>query len=324
MINLGYSYKNINLKTTPNKKTTLAKLKRSSDEEKVDILKKKFEANIRNLEKILKWNAQNGIYMYRIPSEFMPFAGLEWIREIWDPYTIYKDELLRIGQLANDLDQRLSVRPNRYVVLSSPKDKVVHNSINQINSQAEVLSSMNLKYQPLIDIQMGGHYNDKAGAFSRFKSNYEKLSDEAQMYLVIENDPKMYAPDELYELYYDIKIPILYDWSHHQWHRGEWDPHYALNMCIDTFIDLGWSRPPKIHISSDVENAKRHHHTNYIRPYDFIQMCLDLTYEGPLDVMVEAKQSDEAVLQLRRQVLSISDNMELYEEDESAHETSSQ
>ncbi|AMM44906.1 UV damage endonuclease [Bacillus phage SP-15] len=319
MISLGYACVNTSLGVSPNRKTTIARLKRtSSEEKKINILRSKMEANIKNLESILIWNAQNGIHLYRIPSEFVPLASLEWARNIWNPYETYKEEFKRLGQLANELDQRLSFHPGQFVVLSSKRDSVTHNSIAEIDYHAKVLTMMNLKYQPIINIHGGGHYGDKESALARFKENYRKLSDEAQMYLTVENDQNTYTPDELYELYYDLKIPILYDWTHHHWNRGQWDPQYALNMCIDTFVQLGWKRPPKVHISSDVPDSRRHKHDLFVKPSDFMEMYLSLEYEGLIDVMLEVKMKDKAVLRLRDQLVRISGNMDQYEEVQSS------
>lgn len=279
------------------------------------ILRGKLESNFRALEKVLRWNAENGIYLYRIPSEFIPLASLEWSHQFWDPYELYKDEFKRLGQLANELDQRLSFHPGQFTVLSAKRESVVTNAIAEIEYHSKVLTMMNLKYQPIVNIHGGGHYGDKSAALGRFKENFKKLSDEAQMYLTVENDHTAYSPDELYELYYDLKIPILYDWTHHKWNRGQWDAQYALNMSIETFTELGWNRPPKIHISSDVEGTRRHKHADYLLPSDFMEMYLALDYTGPLDVMMEVKAKDQAVLELRRQLLLISNNLDENEEE---------
>ncbi|WJZ23540.1 UV DNA damage repair endonuclease [Listeria phage LIS04] len=309
-VNLGYACVNLELGVSPNRKTTIAKMKRTeSIDDRLGILRGKLESNIRNLESILRWNADHNINLYRIPSEFIPLASLPWIMEFWNPYEEYKSEFARLGALANDLDQRLSFHPGQFAVLSAKRDEVVKNAVSEINYHAKVLSMMNLKYQPIVNIHGGGVYGNKAEALSRFKDNFRKLSDEAQMYLTVENDQTSYSPDELYELYYDLKVPILYDWTHHKWNRGKWDAAYALDMCIQTFIDLGWSRPPKIHLSSDVAGSRRHRHDNFINPSDFMEMYLALDYSGPLDVMLEVKSKDRAVEKLRSQILEIYNNM---------------
>jgi UV DNA damage endonuclease len=89
----------------------------------------------------------------------------------------------------------------------------------------------------------------------------------------------------------------MFDYHHYKANPGDAPLEELLPRFVATWKNTG--RPPKVHLSSPKDDkAYRSHHDyvslDYVLP--FFKMMAEFTDE--LDVMVEAKQKDRAVLQL--------------------------
>jgi len=115
--------------------------------------------------------------------------------------------------------------------------------------------------------------------------------------LTVENDDKasMYSVKDLYHGVYEvIGIPIVFDYHHHRFCTGDLTEQQALEMAISTWGDI----TPVVHYSesrSEEQNDKsirEQAHSDYI--YDYID-----TYGNQVDVMVEAKMKELAVMRYK-------------------------
>jgi UV DNA damage endonuclease len=137
-------------------------------------------------------------------------------------------------------------------------------------------------------------YGDKIAAMDRFCTNFEKLSNSVKSRLTIENDDKasMYSVKDLMYIHNKINIPIVFDYHHHQFCTGDLIEQHALDLAITT-----WPKgiTPAVHYS---ESKALHENNIKVKPQahsDYIQK-LPETYNNDVDIMVEAKQKDLAIL----------------------------
>ena len=149
-----------------------------------------------------------------------------------------------------------------------------------------------------INIHIGGVYGDKKSAMERFCKNFERLPESVKSRLTVENDDKatMYSVKDLYEgVYKVIGIPIVFDYHHHQFCTGGLSEEDALEVSISTWpTDI----VPVVHYS---ESRSREYEDPKIRPQahsDFIIDKID-TYGNTIDIMVEAKQKELAVIKYK-------------------------
>ena len=148
-----------------------------------------------------------------------------------------------------------------------------------------------------INIHVGGAYGEHDKAMARFCKNFKRLSAGAQARLTVENDDKasMYSVKDLMYLHEHIGIPITFDYHHHKFNTGGLSEQEALELAMSTWPD---DIVPVVHYS---ESRSREYEDPKIRPQahsDYIIDYID-TYGNEVDIMVEAKAKELAVLRYK-------------------------
>ena len=198
--------------------------------------------NLRNLTKIVSWNNQNGIKVYRMSSNMFPWMSEYEFTDLPD-YDKICNLLKGIGTLAMENGQRLSFHPGQFCVLASPNEEVVLNAMNELDKSAQIMDLMGLPESRMakINIHVGGAYGDKKTALERFCKNFLRLQPSAQARLTVENDDKanMYSVKDLYEgVYKVVGIPIVFDYFHHKFCTGGMTEEEALKLAASTWGDI--------------------------------------------------------------------------------------
>ena len=148
-----------------------------------------------------------------------------------------------------------------------------------------------------INIQIGGVYGDKVSAMERFCTNFQRLPNSVKSRLTVENDDKatMYSVQDLYDgVYKVIGIPIVFDYHHHRFCDGGLSEQQALELAMSTWGDV----VPVVHytesrnIEQEDDKIRPQAHSDYV--YDYID-----TYDNRVDIMVEAKAKELAVLKYK-------------------------
>tara|TARA_R110002074_G_scaffold295826_2_gene467362 strand:- start:640 stop:1251 length:612 start_codon:yes stop_codon:yes gene_type:complete len=194
---------------------------------------------------------------------------------------------------------RLTSHPGPFNVLTSPHPHVVDNCINDLSTHGRVFDLMNLSHTPYnkINIHIGGVYGDKVSAMERFCTNFNRLPDSVKSRLTVENDDKasMYSVKDLYDgVYKVIGIPIVFDYHHHRFNDGGLSEQEALELAMATWGDI----VPVVHYS---ESRSEEYEDPKIRPQahsDYVYDYID-TYHNRVDIMVEAKAKELAVLRYK-------------------------
>ena len=198
--------------------------------------------NLRNLTKIISWNNQNGIKVYRMSSNMFPWMSEYEFTDLPD-YDKICNLLKGIGTLAMENGQRLSFHPGQFCVLASPNEEVVLNAMNELDKSAQIMDLMGLPESRMakINIHVGGAYGNKKTALERFCKNFLRLQPSAQARLTVENDDKanMYSVKDLYEgVYKVVGIPIVFDYFHHKFCTGDMTEEEALKLAASTWGDV--------------------------------------------------------------------------------------
>ena len=286
-MNLGYACINMSLGKSVTTNRTM--IKRTFLEKGLDYVSDCVIQNVADLERIIEWNEQNGIKMYRMSSDMMPWATEYQFEQLkdWNEIAII---LQRCGEKATKYGQRLSFHPGPFNVLVSPKEAVVQNTINDLEVHGRLMDALGLSKTPYnkINIHCNGVYGDKQSAMDRFIDNFKLLSDSVKSRLTIENDDKasMYSVKDLMYIHNAIKIPIVFDYHHHTFNTGNLSEQDALELAMST-----WPKDitPAVHYSESKEGSKPQAHSDYIKR-------LPETYGNVVDIMVEAKQKDLSIL----------------------------
>jgi UV DNA damage endonuclease len=270
------------------------------------MIKKTFEAkgkdyaadlaylNLCDLLTIIKWNVDNEIMVYRMSSDIFPWMSEYEITELYN-FSQISAKLTEIGNFVIESGIRVSMHPGQFDVLCSPNPAVVKKTIKDLNQHAQIMDLMGLpiNHRFPVNIHLGGTYGDKESAAQRFCENFTKLAESTQKRLVVENDDKaaQYSVRDLYLMVYKkIGTPITFDYHHHRFNTGDLTEEQAFSLAYST-----WDCTPLYHYSSckktfEDSSVIARSHADHV--YEKIR-----TYDHNIDIEVEAKSKDLAVIQ---------------------------
>lgn len=305
MQRLGYACINMQL----NKKgitTNRGMIKKTFNAKGIQYASELALANVRDFIEIIKWNEAHNIKFFRLSSDLCPWAS-EYNLEDLPDYTKIKTLLLGAGNLIKKYNHRITTHPGPFNVLCSPNEKVVLNTIQELSRHALIFDMIGLPNTPesKINIHCNGVFGDKISAMERFCKNFDRLPDNVKSRLTVENDDKasMYSVKDLMYIHNLINIPVVFDYHHHKFNTGDLSEQEALELAIST-----WSKDivPVAHYS---ESKSLHENNSKIKPQahsDYITEYIN-TYGNTVDIMLEVKQKELALIKYRNEVDRLSD-----------------
>jgi UV DNA damage endonuclease len=287
---LGYVAIALSIEATTNR---TCRLRNATDEH----LRKLIRANLTDLGSVLEFNGRNGLRMYRISSQIVPFAShpinqVRW----WDEFADVFDHLAEIVARHRF---RVSIHPGQFTVLSSPSLQIVEAAVKDVEWHARFLDCLRTDDSAKIVIHGGGAYGEKAEAMDRFVEAISRLPEGWRRRLVLENDERVYSVEDVLDLGKRVGIPVVFDWLHHWANPGESAPGDVTPLmarCFDT-----WKQedgPPKVHFSSQAPGGRLGQHADWIDAGEFARF-LSLAPDREFDCMLEAKKKELALLKLR-------------------------
>ena len=295
-MNLGYACINTELNTSkPRVTTNRGMIKRTFEEKGYDYCSQLALENVKDFKTILRWNIDNGIKLFRTSSDMIPWAS-EYLITVLKDYDEIYSILMQCGLLCESNNVRVTTHPGPFNVLCSPNNRVVDNTLAELSRHGQLFDMMGFRRTPYnkINIHCNGVYGDKIKAMERFCENFEKLPHSVTDRLTVENDDKesMYSVKDLMFIHDRIGIPIVFDYHHHKFNTGGLTEKEALQLAISTWpSDI----TPIVHYS---ESKSIHENNDKLKPQAHSDMINDLpdTYGYDVDVMVEAKSKEKAIL----------------------------
>lgn len=250
--------------------------------------------NVRDLLKVLQWNEEHDIRLFRVSSDMFAFWSQYELEDLPD-FEAISAALHEVGDYAKEHKHRLTYHPGPYVVLASPREDVAEKSIIELNRHSQVLDLMGFEpsYYNKCNLHVRGVYDSKIKAMDRFAERFQRLSENCKKRLTVENDdvPNAYSVDDLMYLHDKIGIPIVFDRHHQKFCKGQMTDEEAFHAAIDT-----WPKDikPIVHWSESQAGRKPLAHSDYIDgPISFFG-C-----EDRVDCMIEAKCKDFTLLRYR-------------------------
>jgi UV DNA damage endonuclease len=273
--------------------------------------------SIRYLHAILDYLDQIDVRMYRMATGIAPYASHPELTRFRNQPQECAAELAELGRRAAALGIRLSTHPGQYTVLNSEDERVQENAIEELEVQAEIFDGMGLPRESVVVLHVGGK-GGGSSAVDRFLAGFERLSDRARARLVIENDDRSFSISDVVQISRRIGTPVVWDALHHRCYDPDRIPDSeALDLALSTWPP---GVRPKVHFSSTrttieqrskkVGRRKVPHysasplraHADLIDPMAFEWFLRDVVGTRDIDVMLEAKGKDVALLTLRRQL----------------------
>lgn len=245
--------------------------------------------NLDCLENILKYNIKENILFFRLSSDLIPFASHPICTFSWQHH--FKEKFEEIGDIIKEHSIRISMHPDQFIVLNSPKSDVVTRSIAELYYHAEVLDLMKLDTTAKIQLHIGGAYNNKMESLLRFSKHFTILDTKIKKRLVIENDDKLFSLKDCFFLYTRIRLPILVDVFHHKLLNNGESTTDILEQQRKT-----WNKKdglPMVDYSSQKPNARQGSHAESLNENDFHRF-LEASNPYDFDIMLEIKDKEHS------------------------------
>ena len=245
--------------------------------------------NIEDLITILQWNEQHGIKVFRVSSNLFPWNS-EYKLEQLAQHEQHLALLQQAGHIIKRSGQRVSAHPDHFVKLGSANDRVVKNSIHDLEHHSEMFDLLGLSvshYNPL-NIHVGMNYSKETVA--RWLQSFDMLSDNCKKRLVVENDDKAsgFSVQQLFDdIYKQIHTPITFDYFHHEFHSDNLTAKEAATLAAFT-----WDTTPLFHYSES-KNLNEHVSGNPRAHSDYVFKKID-TFGLRIDIDLEAKAKELA------------------------------
>ena len=292
-MNLGYAC--INMTMGKSVTTNRTMVKKTFDLKGLDYVSELALKNASDIIKILEWNRLNGINFFRLSSAIIPWGDQLDLTQLKD-YEEIKFELKKAGDFAKFWGMRINSHPGPYNVLPSPNESVIQKTIADLELHGKIFDMMGLSKTTYnnINIHCNGVYGDKQSAMDRLIDNFKRLSPSVRKRFTLENDDKasMYSVKDLMYIHEKTGIPIVFDYHHHQFCTGDLSEEQALKLAATTWPEgirqeVHYSESKALHENNSKEKPQAH--SDYIN-------SLPNTYGLDVDIMVEAKQKELAIL----------------------------
>jgi UV DNA damage endonuclease len=303
------------------KSTTVAWLNRQKKSVAEDKLWEILRHNAKAAYNLVKYvgGLPNELRMVRLGSNQLPvYTEPSW-SYFWqqtDVINYASREYRKVGDLARELDVRLSFHPGQFTVLASDNPDVVRRSIEEFEYHCELIRWMGygVKWQ---DFKCNVHISGKLGP-QGIKDVLPKLSPEARNTITIENDENSWGLDASLELSKDVALVL--DIHHHWVKTGEYID--VTDDRVARIFDSWREVRPVIHFSVSREDvlqnfdpftrptmetlledgykkAKLRAHSDYAWNSSVNEWALSFWEKS--DIMVEAKMKNLASIQLYEQ-----------------------
>ncbi|KIJ18576.1 hypothetical protein PAXINDRAFT_110020 [Paxillus involutus ATCC 200175] len=260
----------------------------------IDWVKDLGRQNAEDMLKIIEWNEQNNIHFMRISSDMFPFAS----HAIYGYSLDYCAPLLaQLGTLAKKYGHRLTTHPGQFTQLGSPREAVVRSSIRELKYHAEMLDFMGVDQDGVMIIHGGGVYGDKEAALARMKKVIrDDLPPDVRARLVLENDELCYNAADLLPICTELGIPLVFDYHHDMLNPSpKLPPSAIMEQANEIFRRRGIK--PKQHYSEPRDGAVG---VMELRAHSDRCKSLPKGLPDDMDLMIEAKDKEQAVLHLYR------------------------
>ena len=269
------------------------------DEKGVEELKRRILLNLQDLLKMIDWNEENGIKVFRLSSELFQHKTNPKVPDYDFDFAL--DLLKQIGEKARGYNQRLTFHPGQFNVLGSPRKKNVEQTIKDLTYHADVLDLMGMGKDSVMVIHGGGVYGDKKKTILRWCINYLDLENKIKNRLVLENCEKCYSIKDCLEIYEHVGVPIVFDTHHFECYKllhpdEKFEPpEYYIPLILDTWKKKGIK--PKFHVSEQ-GSGKIGHHSDYIDVIPKYLLEIPEKYGVHIDIMIEAKMKELSIQKL--------------------------
>ena len=258
--------------------------------------------NIADISALIEWNADNDIHCLRLSSDIFP----HYTDDSTEPYTMdfAVDALRKAGETARRHHQRIVMHPGQYNQVGAKSKEVFEKTCRELEMHAQILDEMGVGVDGVLCVHGGGVYGDKDATIERWINQFELLPERVKRRLAIENCERCYSVENCLSIADRCQIPLIFDTHHydcfakiypesplHKTDVREWIP-----QILETWKRRGIT--PLFHISEQRPDARIGAHSDYIETIPKYLLEIPERYGVSLDIEVEAKMKELAILHL--------------------------
>ena len=288
-MSLGYACINLTL-AEKGISTSRTMIKRTFQEKGIPYASQIGLQNVQGLLQILQWNVEQGIKVFRVSSDMLPWASEYKLPDLPD-YA----EIRKVLEECGKQPLRMSMHPGPFNKVAGSGETLTR-TIRDLEIHGEILDLMQLPqtHWSKINIHVGGAYGDKPETLKRFSENFKLLPIGVQRRLSVENDdkPGLYTVTDLLTIHEASGVPIVFDYFHHKLHPGIQTEEEAFHTAFAT-----WDVKPMFHFSSSRREyedpaSKKEAHS------DWVHQQIN-TYDKDIDIVLETKMKELSLLKYR-------------------------
>lgn len=284
-IRLGYACVNTGL-PTPARTVRLAN---AAPQRLAEVL----AGNLEALTRILEWNLDHGIEVFRLSSNIVPLASHPDVRFAWRE--LFGERLAEIGELASPM--RLSTHPGPYTVLASTSPGVVAAARAELRYHADLLRCLGADATSKIVIHLGGGGGDRAAWKTRLIRNARRLPDAVITRLAFEHDER-WPLDEVLGVAAAVGVPVVFDAFHHRIRPSlpSLTTRQALALAARTWKPQDGR--PEVHFSTQAPGRRPGAHADTLDIDRFLEFAAAVHGIG-IDCTLEVKDKEQSLLRAR-------------------------
>lgn len=253
------------------------------------------QQNLADLHKLLQWNHDHDIHLYRCTSSLVPWNSQFSLSDLPE-YSEITRLAEQCGNLLSETGMRLTFHPDYWCKPASDSQETRDRARTAIEYHTAWFDLLGLPVTPYygITVHIGATYGDKDATAARFQAFVDTLSPAAQRRLTVENDDKegLWSIPELVEMVSEpTGVPVVFDYHHHSFADRGYTYREAFEMAATTWNNVR----PMTHYSEPARlrdpGVRPQAHAEYVK--DCPQWLRDAA-----DVMIEAGAKEQAVLRL--------------------------
>ncbi len=252
--------------------------------------------NLALLGDVLRWNAENGVEMFRYGADIIPFGSHASV----DLAEIDFSAAAALPTLA--AGQRMSVHPGQFTVISA-EGAVWDHCQRELSYQNYIMDTLGLDGDILI--HGGGVYGDPVGTARRIAAHIKELPPAVHRRLCLENDERSWSVLDLLPLCEETGVKLIVDVLHHRLNGGG-EGGVPFDKLPWGRIGATWTasgRLPKLHYSEQDPAKQPGAHGAYVDAASFRRFQQGIALRE-YDVMLECKAKDLALQRLREELAS--------------------
>jgi UV DNA damage endonuclease len=258
--------------------------------------------NVKDIVPLVKWNVENGISHLRLSSDLFPHYTDEETESYTMDFAI--PELKKAGDYIKSVKHRVTMHPAQWNQVGAISEKVFEKTCADLKYHADILDNMQIDESGILCVHGGGMYGDKESTIRRWIDQFDDLPSTVKKRLAIENCEKCYSVKDCLEIANSCNIPLIYDTHHYHcynlYHPNE--TQIPIRESIPEILET-WDKKgvrPVFHISEQKPNKTVGTHSDMIENIPAHLLEIPKLYSVPIDIEVEAKNKEEAVLYLNK------------------------